>query len=738
MGLLFIQKKLMAMLSVVTLTATVCGQDMVRSVPELRGLSAEAAGEGIPVDLLAQVVRLGPGGNHFFVFTEQGGVYVQRLGEVDSLLPLSAGDQVHIFGKTYQGEFYPAIIADRVERIGAGKLPQGRPFLLNEIYRPASDCDWVSVEGRLVGSTDQAEISGRFALMVEIDDSIQLVVHLPARKPIWSRLPELMFRRVRFNAVVGTMYNRQRQQTGRSFMVDSINDFQLLEDDGLGSVRQSLPIESLMRVDVDPSKAVRTEGLVTHASESEIFLRGSESSLKVAVLNNAGLEAGQMVEVEGFVWPQSISPAFRALVVRVNKEAGKKPEPLDLDLTTLFGPVQPEDLLDSRMNYELVRVQAHLVEVGKSFGLSSDAGNDTGHDSLLCRSDGHLFEVRLPPGMVMHEDLKPGALLELTGICHLMYDETMQWRLYFDGLWLQVRDAADIAVLQAAPWWTPQRLLWLLGIVLVCLVAFLSWIIALQKTVDRQTGIIGDKIEREAVLDERQRIARELHDNLEQGLAGTAIQLQGARRLLSHNIKTFSSELRNMAETPAVQPFEEVLDRIDMEMNRNVEEFCTAQEMLAYCGDESRTSIIDLRGGLLEKMDLLSALKEALTPLAEECGAVLEITVVGESVRLKQMAERNLLMVAREAVTNAVRHGNPSSISVALNYQDTLLSMVIVNDGKGFDPKQLPPAGHFGLRGMHERINRINGEIEIESDLTKGTTVSVVLNSLKEWELEQV
>ncbi|QBG45910.1 hypothetical protein EGM51_00225 [Verrucomicrobia bacterium S94] len=105
--------------------------------------------------------------------------------------------------------------------------------------------------------------------------------------------------------------------------------------------------------------------------------------------------------------------------------------------------------------------------------------------------------------------------------------------------------------------------------------------------------------------------------------------------------------------------------------------------------------------------------------------------------RLKQIADRNLLMVAREAVTNAVRHGNPTEIRVELTYWASSLSMTIYNNGKGFDPEQLPPAGHFGVRGMHERINRIKGELNIESDLEKGTTVTVELPSLKEWELEQ-
>lgn len=738
MGFVFSQKKLLLLWSVLLISVGALGQSTVTNVSGLRALSAEEAAKGLSVDLTAQVLRTGPQGSHFFISMDGKGAYVQRQGEVESLQLLSAGDLVRIIGTTYPGEFYPAIIAEKVEDIGTASLPPGRPFLLEEIHQPESDCDWVSVEGRLVDASGELQENGRFLLMVEIADSIQLAVHLPEAEQIWRRLPQIMFRRVRFNAVVGTVYNRQRQLTGRSFIVNSIDDFKLLEEDGLRRAVPALPIQALMQVDVNPREAVRTTGMVTHASESELFLRGEESSLKVAVLNNHGLEKGQRVEVEGFVWPQPISPAFRALVVRVLSEADDQPEPLDLNLSTLFGPVKPEDLLDSRMNYELVKVQAQLVEIGKSFGLSLDEGTHTGQESLLCRSDGHLFEVRLPEGTVVRDKLKPGALLELTGICHLMWDESMQWRLYFDGLWLQVRSAEDIVVLKAAPWWTVERLFMAVAISFVALLLVFGWSIMLHKTVDRQTGVISDKVEREAILDERQRIARELHDNLEQGLAGTAIQLQGSRRLLKHNTKTFAAELRKVADEEKFQPLEAVLDRFDSEMERNTDEFTTAQEMLAYCGEESRTSIIDLRGGLLEKMDLSSALNEAIAPLAAECGAQFELQVTGKVKRLKQVADRNLLMVAREAAINAARHGNPSRIRVELNYQETSLSLHIHNDGVGFDPNQLPKAGHFGLRGMHERINRIKGDLQIESDLTKGTTVRVALNSLKEWEWEQV
>lgn len=712
------------------LSSVAVGQTVITNVADVQVLSADEAAKEIPVHVKGQVVSVSPGGTHFFVLTDSGGAYVRRPGEPGSVLELQAGDLIEIEGKSYPGEFYPAIEAIGVKVVGSAEIPVGRPFRLDEIHNPGSDSDWVTVEGRLVGHSDHAIEYGRYFLVLEINDSIQLGVHLPAKPPLWAELPKLMFRKVRLNAIVGTVYNAQRQMTGRVFILNSIGNIELLEDEGLRSSAVSVPVEELMQVTVDPQQAVRTSGIVTHAAGNEIYLRGEESGLRVAVMNSDGLEVGQTVEVEGYVWPQPISPAFRALKVRVMHEAEGLPEPRMVELDDLFGTDLPEDLMDSRLNYELVRIRAHLVDVGKSFSQEGD-----GQVSLLCRSGDRSFEARLPVGVTISDDLKPGAFLKLTGICNLMQDEEMRWRLYPNGLWLQLRGSGDILIIRPAPWWTAERLLWAVAIIFAILLLFVAWTVLLRKTVDRQTGIISDKVEREAVLDERQRIARELHDNLEQGLAGTAIQLQGSRRLLNFNTKAFASELRDMSgEFQALEGF---ANRFDAEMQRNVDEFMTAQEMLAYCGEESRTSIIDLRGGLLEKMDLPAALKKAIKPLAQECGAEFDFNVSGLPKRLKQMADRNLLMVAREAVTNAVRHANPTAISVTLTYEDNALSLVISNNGKGFDPDALPPAGHFGLRGMHERINRIKGEIKIESDLEKGTTVSIELGSLNEWEPEQ-
>ncbi|WP_168433668.1 sensor histidine kinase [Pontiella sulfatireligans] len=720
---------------------SVVAQPVIDSIAQIRRLSPEEAAKNISVLLDAQVVSVGPEGRHFFVFAESAGIYVGRPGDITKQPKVHAGDWIRIDGMTDPGEFAPVIIAHRIEVLRSGPLPVARPYRLDEIHDPASDCDWVSVEGRLTAVSDDTGTHGRVLLTLEMHESIQMGVHLLASEEVWKRLPKLMFSRVRVNALVGTLYNSQRQLTGHVFVINSINDIKLLVEEEASKEPLALPIHSLMRIGADRRQAVRTKGVVTYASPNEIFLRGEGASLRVAVLDGTELQVGQVVEVDGVVWPQPVSPAFRARNVAVLEDPDALPEPGEIILEELTSSDRPEDLLDPRMNYELVRIRAQLVEIGKSFRLSPSDLGDSGQQSLLCRSGSHLFEALLPAGMQAGRQLKSGAFLELTGICNLVQKKNLQWRLYLDRFWIQIRSEGDIVVLQPAPWWTPKRMFWISGTALGLSMLFLIWVVALRKTVDRQTRIIGEKIERESILDERQRIARELHDNLDQGITGAAMQLLGCRKFLETSITKSLEAIRaamgqsGKATGSLESQLKDQLDAMERDAGRSSGELQSVQAMLAHCGEESRSQILDLRDGLLERMNLPAALRETLAPLADECGAALDVMVAGEPRRLKLVAERNLLLIAKESATNAVRHGAPSHIRVKLCYEDASLSLGIEDDGCGFPLDKLPLAGHFGLLGMRERANKLGAEIRVDSSPGQGTSVKVDLSSIAEWEL---
>ncbi len=712
----------------------------MRSISEIRSLSPERAAEGLPVEVEGQVVNVHARYYGLFIHDGQNGIYIERAQTI-LFSGVAFGDVVRITGTTVKGGFMPGISARNFEVLSKQPLLKSRPFRPGDFFKPALDCEWVSVEGRVI-EQKVVEYYESIVVKLEVFDSV-IDVQIPYSESALRKIASLMFKRVVFDAVVGTSYNDERQMIGRVFFAASADQLRVVEEEVPSEDIETVPIHELLRVDSDTGTQIRTQGTVTYAEGNQLFLRGEKANLKVVTAVPANVEIGDYVELTGFAWPRPISPAFRARKVHVIMK-NKEPVPVrPVFVTDTSSPqwsVEGREI-DAALNYELVELDAELLDIGKSFVILQGAPEGGEQVTLRCRKNEHFFEATLPPGVELDAGIKAGAVLRLTGICQLIQHPQIGWRLYIDGFRLQLRGADSVKVLVPTPWLTQKKLAWISEIMAGILFLFLIWVVALRKLVDKQTRIIGKQVKRESILSERQRIARELHDNLEQGLAGMAIQLRGCKKLMEINTaKSLASirQTRSLAEN-ASNEIKEQLDSHFSEVENDAVKSRTAievvQGMLAHCSEESRSSILDLRGGLLEKMDLIPAIETALHPLVDGTEIRLEVQVRGAARKLKQIAERNLLLIVKEAATNAVRHSGPSRIQVEVAYAPDRLMIQISDDGCGFDPEQLPPSGRFGLRGMHERVNQLKGTICFESKKGEGTEVRIELPSTQEWEL---
>lgn len=666
----------------------------------------------------------------FFIYDGEHGIYVKSL-HPDAVPEGSivAGDVVRVRGNTESGDFFPAIVPTAIERLGHEDLPDTRVFTLSELHDPKSDSDWVTVWGAVI--TAAYKVEAHKVILLEMDlKGNTIAVQVPVTPGSYTAMKQLLFRRVVFDAVAGSVYNTQRQLTGRVFYVNSAEDIQPIRNKVTTAPPIDVEIHEMMRMGSNLEQAIRTQGQVTYVSDSEFYLRGEEASLRVVPREVPALDIGEQVQVVGVAWPQPISPAFRATRV---KGLGQAPAPLPR-------PVELGAQIDPELNYDLISLDVDLVNISRSFALDPSTGEEIEQVALLCRSGEHLFEAHLP-NAAMAVGLESARRLNLTGICSLEADMEIRWMLAVSGLSLQLRGPDDLRVLSVKPWWTTGKLLSLLGILFAVLALVLIWAALLRRTVERQTSIIGQQIEHQTVLDERQRIARELHDNLEQGLAGMAIQLRGALRLFERhaaNLRASTSKALELVQDGNEPLKEHIVDHLDVADSGTQQQkraLNTIQDMLKHCNEESRASIMDLRGGLLERMNLCAAIEVALSKLAEEGDLQLDVHCEGPARRLKFSAERNLLVIAREAATNAVRHGHPSHISVRVVYQADSLLLEIEDDGGGFDTQEAAKlTGHFGLVGMQERAKQIDGSFDLQTEAGKGTVISVSLPSLKEWE----
>lgn len=197
------------------------------------------------------------------------------------------------------------------------------------------------------------------------------------------------------------------------------------------------------------------------------------------------------------------------------------------------------------------------------------------------------------------------------------------------------------------------------------------------------------------IADERRRLAAEIHDTLAQGLAGIITQLEAATE--SSDPVTARAHARRAA--------------------------ALARDSLG----EARRSVHDLSPGALEHAALPDALRTTVEEWSAVAGVRAEFTVTGTAEPLHDEVEATLLRIAQEGLSNTRRHAAASRVGVTLSYMGDEVTLDVRDDGRGFDPGELPPHRHtggFGLGGMRARAERIAGTVDIESEPGRGTAVS--------------
>ena len=332
---------------------------------------------------------------------------------------------------------------------------------------------------------------------------------------------------------------------------------------------------------------------------------------------------------------------------------------------------------------------------------SIPAGTGDGCLILLC--DGHQVAVDCSSAPDALAGLEQGCQIEVCGVCVM---ETESWRPqapfpHVEGFRLAVRTPKDIRILVRPPWWTPARLTAVIVSLLAGILAVLVWNRILQKLVERK----GRQLYREQVahagsemrIEERTRLAVELHDSISQNLTGISMQIDAAGLQLE----------RHPEKTRA---------HLDI-----------ASRTLDSCRTELRNCIWDLRNQTLDEKDMDKVLHRTLQPHVE--GAALAIRFNVPRTRLSENTTHALIRIIRELATNAVRHGKASRIRIAGTLEADRLLFSVADDGCGFDPSSRPGTaeGHFGLQGVHERIRQLHGSVVIDSAPGRGTKVTVQL-----------
>ncbi|MEU7803445.1 sensor histidine kinase [Micromonospora arborensis] len=228
----------------------------------------------------------------------------------------------------------------------------------------------------------------------------------------------------------------------------------------------------------------------------------------------------------------------------------------------------------------------------------------------------------------------------------------------------------------------------------------------LTETVRENAGLHAQLLTqaREAgVLDERQRMAREIHDTLAQGLTGIITQLEAA---------------------------EQTRDR-SADWRRHVDNaLALARESLT----EARRSVRAVRPETLETARLPDALVELGGRWSALNGVRAEVATTGTPRPLHPEIEVTLLRAAQEALANVARHAEASRVGLTLSYMTDRVTLDVRDDGTGFDSTDQPvprePGGGYGLTAMRQRVTQVGGEVAVESEPGSGTAISASVPAL--------
>jgi signal transduction histidine kinase len=206
-----------------------------------------------------------------------------------------------------------------------------------------------------------------------------------------------------------------------------------------------------------------------------------------------------------------------------------------------------------------------------------------------------------------------------------------------------------------------------------------------------------------AVTAERNRLARDLHDSLEQTLAGAALRMDAANDLLPHPGAADSEPARRQMEKAA--------------------------ELLRLSQTQVRRTVWGLRSLALEKHSLAEALRDSVRLLTEDTGFATSLDLYDGDAGLASEQECELLHIAQEAVGNVLKHAQATTLEITLLRKDGMIVLTVKDNGHGFDPS-IPIENdrpHYGQQDMRERAQLLGASLTVTSEVGGGSCIEVAL-----------
>lgn len=420
------------------------------------------------------------------------------------------------------------------------------------------------------------------------------------------------------------------------------------------------PIDHLRLASTLGSDWVKVRGKVI-LSNPILFVQDSTGGTSIPNVDTSHLNIGDEVLVQGKASPSQFgSSIMEAKVTDLWPESADPPFSITV-------PQAATGAFDARF----IELQGHL---------SSVVEQTPDRVRLDLYESGQRFQAILEPGnaKLVMPTLKKDSLLDVRGIC--VTDPRYTGAIVPFALLL--RSSSDIKVVSGPPWWSARNLI--AGSVAAIFLFLLGCLFYIR----------AEQWRLRAVIEERQRLAHELHDTLAQSFAGVGFQLRAIRKKLPDTLSALCND-------------------VDI-----------ASALVHQGHQEARQSISTLRIEHTENVALLPALLYAAQRMVPGGSIEVEISSSGDPRHMPLKLTDVLFRVGQETIANAIRHASPTRILIHLAYLEYTLQLTIEDNGIGFVPEESFSIG-FGLRGIQTRLQTIGGSAHIVSSPGNGAQIRV-------------
>jgi len=576
------------------------------------------------------------------------------------------GDEVEVVGPIGPGQYSPRITAPRIRLIGRGPLPAPKNVSFRQLSSGQEDVQYVSIEGTVRAVNSRSPI-GRLkgvAFSIAMPEGRVDAILTSNEKLDSSRFVDA---RVRVTATVLYRKNDNMQVTGVILVITDLSHIHVLRPAPLNPFDAPMfPIGNLMRYrsGTDYFHPVRVRGVLTfYEPGNRLILQDGTQAIEIFSADSPSLRIGDRIEAVGYLAPDATGPILRDAVLR-QLTYGTPLKALPLDL---------QEISSSKYRFCLISIQMHLLRV-----IDEPARTllvlEQGDKLTTAEVESH---VTVPPAfLVPGSKIRVSGINVLTGETGLIYGNSIQSKLL-------LRSLKDASLITPAPWWTKSRLFHLsiaLGTLAIGIL-FLLFYVQLKRW------------KMETVLQERERLALDIHDTLAQSFAGIGFQLQLIRK------SVINSDPNS-------------LHHVDV-----------ARTLVQFSHREARKSLTPVSGPAFSNTDLLSSLKDCAQRLADTGEIEIEAHYSDVVHPLPNAVSEQLFHIGQEAIANAIRHACPTRVAIAIDYRSDCVEMKILDNGRGFTMSG--DLLGFGIRGMRKRASEIFGELEIRSAPGAGTCISI-------------